>query len=242
MNIIKLDAIDSTNEYLKQLISNTPQPNFTIVTANFQTNGKGQMGSTWSSEENKNLIMSVLVQDVLNNSQDMFYFNMAVALSVHEVLKSFDVPNVTIKWPNDIMSGKYKLGGILIENLIKQDGTILSIIGIGLNVNQTNFQDLPNATSVFNVLGTTLDLDNLLHKIVVKIQYYCQNLFHLKREIFDTYHQNLFRMGSPTAFEDLSEKRFMAIIKNVSLDGRLILQLEDDSLKSFGVKEIKMLL
>ena len=93
MNIIKLDAIDSTNEYLKQLISNKLHQNYTVVTTNFQTNGKGQMGSTWSSEAGKNLTMSILVQDVLNNSQDMFYFNMAVALSVQEVLKSYDVSN-----------------------------------------------------------------------------------------------------------------------------------------------------
>lgn len=242
MNIIKLDAIDSTNEYLKQLISNKLHQNYTVVTANFQTNGKGQMGSTWSSEAGKNLTMSILVQDVLNNSQDMFYFNMAVALSVQEVLKSYDVSNTSIKWPNDIMSGKNKLGGILIENLIKQDGTISSIIGIGLNVNQTNFDGLPNATSVFNVLGTTIDLDDLMLKIVVKIQYYSQNLFHQKREILEKYHQNLFRIGMPSAFEDQSGNRFMAIIKNVSTDGKLIIQLEDDSFKSFGVKEIKMLL
>ncbi|HRG18441.1 MAG TPA: biotin--[acetyl-CoA-carboxylase] ligase [Flavobacterium lutivivi] len=242
MNIIKLDATDSTNEYLKQLTSNNLLPNFTVVTADFQTNGKGQMGSSWSSEAGKNLTMSVLVFDILSGSQDMFYLNMAVALSVQEVLKNFNVPNVAIKWPNDIMSGKQKLGGILIENSIKQDGTISSVIGIGLNVNQSNFENLPNATSVFNVFGKVLDLDTLLEKIVTKIQYYSQNLFYLKREIFDNYHQNLFRIGLPTAFEDQFENRFMAIIKNVSLDGKLNLQLEDDSLKSFGVKEIKMLL
>ncbi len=118
MNIIKLDAIDSTNEYLKQLISNNLLPNFTVVTANFQSKGKGQMGSSWSSEAGKNLTMSILVFDILSDSQDMFYLNMAVALSVQEVLKNFNVPNVAIKWPNDIMSGKQKLGGILIENLL----------------------------------------------------------------------------------------------------------------------------
>lgn len=83
MNIIKLDAIDSTNEYLKQLISNNLQQNYTVVTANFQTNGKGQMGSTWSSEAGKNLTMSKYTDVALGGSVGYkMYFNESIAMEV----------------------------------------------------------------------------------------------------------------------------------------------------------------
>lgn len=241
MNLIKLDAIDSTNVFLKQLLTQQSPPNFTVVCANYQTNGKGQMGSVWDSESGKNLIMSVLVEDVLSNTQEIFTFNKAIALSVLEVLQEFDVPNVSIKWPNDIMSGKYKLGGILIENLIKQNGTISSIVGIGINVNQTNFENLPQASSIINVLNKELSRDELLKKIVFKIKDYSQKIFYLKRDIYENYHKNLFRLGLPTVFEDVSGIKFMGIIKQVSHDGKLVVEVEDGAIHYYDVKEVKML-
>lgn len=242
MNLIKLDAIDSTNVFLKQLLAQQQPPNYTVVCADFQTNGKGQMGSVWNSESGKNLIMSVLVDDVLSSTQEVFTFNMAIALSVFEVLNDYQVPAISIKWPNDIMSGKYKLGGILIENLIKQNGTISSIVGIGLNVNQTNFENLPQASSIVNVLNQELDRDELLKKIVFKIQEYAQNLFYLKREIYENYHKNLFRLGLPTVFEDGAGIKFMGIIKQVSHEGKLAVEAEDGTIRLYDVKEVKMLL
>ena len=121
MSIIKLNAIDSTNDFLKVLSRNQSVDNFTTVVAQKQTNGKGQMGAVWQSEEGKNLIMSVLVKDVLQNVDEIFHLNVAVALSVIQVLEVFNIPNLSVKWPNDIMSDPKKICGILIENSIKSD-------------------------------------------------------------------------------------------------------------------------
>jgi BirA family biotin operon repressor/biotin-[acetyl-CoA-carboxylase] ligase len=114
MSIIKLNAIDSTNDFLKVLSRNQSVDNFTTVVAQKQTNGKGQMGAVWQSEDGKNLIMSVLVKDVLQNVDEIFHLNIAVALSVIQVLEVFNIPNLSVKWPNDIMSDQKKICGILI--------------------------------------------------------------------------------------------------------------------------------
>ena len=150
MIVIKLDAIKSTNEYLKALAKENPLENFTTVIAKNQTNGKGQMGATWISEKGKNLTMSVLVKDVLSSHDAIFSLNASVAIAVVKVLQDLEIPKVSIKWPNDIMADSKKLGGILIESTLKSDGSTISIIGIGLNCNQTNFVNLPKATSFVN--------------------------------------------------------------------------------------------
>src|SRR5659263_304534 len=170
MKLIKLDAIDSTNEFLKGLSSNQTVENFTVVTAENQTKGKGQMGSVWASEPSKNLIMSVLIKYFLLDSSQIFNINIAVSASILQALEECNIPELSIKWPNDIMSYNKKIGGILIENSIKSNGTILSIVGLGLNVNQTNFEHLPKASSLAVICKTNFDKEELLLKIVEKLE------------------------------------------------------------------------
>jgi BirA family biotin operon repressor/biotin-[acetyl-CoA-carboxylase] ligase len=104
MNIIKLNAIDSTNDFLKELSKKQVLENFSVIVTKNQSNGKGQMGATWDSEVGKNLIMSVLVKDILSNIEEIFHLNVAVALSVVQVLEKLNIPKLSIKWPNDILS------------------------------------------------------------------------------------------------------------------------------------------
>ncbi|MEY4037832.1 MAG: hypothetical protein RIR67_142, partial [Bacteroidota bacterium] len=170
MKLIKLDAIDSTNEFLKGLSNKEDLENFTVVTAENQTKGKGQMGAVWNSEVGKNLIMSVLVKDFLSEINEIFNLNIAVATAVITALKKQNIPNLSIKWPNDILSANKKIGGILIENSIKSDGTILSIVGLGLNVNQTNFEGLPKASSLAVVMEHELNKEELLSAIVTQLE------------------------------------------------------------------------
>jgi BirA family biotin operon repressor/biotin-[acetyl-CoA-carboxylase] ligase len=87
MKLIKLDAIDSTNDFLKALASQDELDNFTVVTAENQTKGKGQMGSKWESESGKNLIMSVLVKDFLYDNEQVFNLSVIVSLACNRCLK-----------------------------------------------------------------------------------------------------------------------------------------------------------
>ena len=242
MNIIKLDAIDSTNDYLKELSRTNTLDNFTVVTTDNQTKGKGQMGSVWKSEIGKNLTMSILIKDVLLNVNQIFDLNIAISLSVIEVLKEYSIPKLTIKWPNDIMSDNKKIGGILIENSFKTDNRIESVIGIGLNVNQKEFLNLPKASSLSLISNLEYDLDELISKIYLQIKRNYENLIANKTEfLWENYHQNLFKKGVPMPFEAENGTKFMGIIQGVTKEGKLEILLEDDSLKTFGIKEITIL-
>ena len=162
--------------------------NFTIVTTEEQTAGKGQLGNKWASEIGKNLTFSIFTsyKNVLIANQN--YLNFAVSLAVFDAIKQLNVPNLSIKWPNDILSANKKLAGILIENTLQKDKIISSVIGIGINVNQTLFSvDLPNATSIKNCINTTTNLDVLLMDLQKKIIFYIDQ-FQLQK--FDSLEEN----------------------------------------------------
>ncbi|MEN9337190.1 MAG: putative biotin--[acetyl-CoA-carboxylase] ligase [Bacteroidota bacterium] len=242
MQFIKLDAIGSTNDYLKEISRQNTLENFTTVTAQTQTQGRGQMGSKWETESGKNLIMSVLVKKVLQSPEMIFHLNVAVSASVFTVLKKYEIPNLSIKWPNDILSDHFKLGGILIENLIKSDSEIEAIVGIGLNVNQNDFSHLPQASSLFQVTGQPYNTEVLCHEIVDQLIAYCQLIEKGQNQLlWDFYKAHLFKKGVPMPFETSDGSRFMGIILDVSAQGRLIIQREDDTQVDFGVKEVRLL-
>ncbi len=242
MNLIKLDAIDSTNDFLKGLSNDISTQNFTVVTAQTQTNGKGQMGSKWLSESGKNLIVSILIKNILSDINQIFDLNVAIALSIIEALEKFTIPELSIKWPNDIMSGNKKIAGILIENIIKSDNYINSIIGFGLNVNQTNFKDLPNASSLNIVCNLDFDKEIIFNEIIKSIQKNIKKLENKnKNQLWSLYNEKLFKKGKIMAFENNESQKFMGIIQNVSSSGKLNLLIENDIIKEFEIKEIVMI-
>lgn len=238
MRLVKLGAIGSTNDFLKQMAASGSVENFTAVTAESQSDGRGQMGAKWHSESGKNLIMSVYAVNVIDRVTDIFSVNVTAANAILAVLDALKVPMLTVKWPNDIMSGSKKIGGILIENILKTDGRIESIIGIGLNVNQQNFEGLPKASSIVNVSGVNLEVDELAKAIQTEIS------LRLTKSDFDrewqSYHKNLFKIATPAAFE-IDAVKIMGKIIEVSRDGLLHLELEDGNRRAFAIRQISML-
>jgi len=241
MKLIKLDAIDSTNDFLKGLSSNQLLENLTVVTAENQTKGKGQMGAVWNSEPGKNLIMSVLIADFVTDINRLFDVNIVVSVTIAQALEDFNIPELSIKWPNDIMSYNKKIGGILIENSIKSDGSIHSIAGLGLNVNQINFENLPKASSLAVICKTTFDKENILLTIIEKLEQNIQLWIRNSDLFWSEYSNRLFKKGIPMPFEGQNQQNFMGIIKGVSPVGKLEILLEDDSVSEFDIKEIQML-
>lgn len=242
MKRIKLDAIDSTNDYLKSLCFSQTLENFTIVTAQYQLNGKGQMGAKWDSESSKNLITSILIKNTLQSSNEIFDLNVVVTLAVVSALKKYKIPNLSIKWPNDIMADNKKIGGILIENTFKSNSEIISIVGIGLNVNQTNFDNLPNASSLKIEMNSDFDIEKLLANIIEDIKI---NVSVLKSGLVENlwlqYNKKLFMKGVNTSFATATGEIFSGIIQGVSPFGQLIVLLNNQTVKYFRIKEIQML-
>lgn len=242
MKIIKLNAIDSTNTFLKQLLTHDALENFTIVTAEHQTNGKGQRGATWLIDPGKNLTFSVLYNNETSVNLSVFTLNIVVAISLVEGLQLNSNLNFAIKWPNDILAVNKKVAGILIENCIKSQHKIQSVIGIGVNVNQENFDNLPQASSLFLLENKIIDKDKLLKNIVSRLEFNL-NLLKNTSEVYfwDLYHSYLFKKDIVSTFEDIEGNRFVGKILKVTKEGRLSVELENESKIDFDIKEIKML-
>jgi len=242
MQIIKLSATESTNVYLKNLAFRETLDDFTVVMAQDQYNGRGQIGAKWESEAGKNLTFSILKKDVGLPVLDQFLLNMGVSLAIYDTLHQLYVPDLSIKWPNDILSGRFKICGILIENILS--GTMIqsSIIGIGLNVNQSNFGRLPRASSLKLILGRNLDLDELLHSILENMKRYMAPVFLRDGNTLTfAYGEALFRRNKPSTFKDANDRLFMGFIKGVSAEGKLMVLLEDDVLTEFDLKELQLM-
>jgi BirA family biotin operon repressor/biotin-[acetyl-CoA-carboxylase] ligase len=241
MKLIKLDAIDSTNEFLKRILNDQFVENYTVITAENQTKGKGQMGAVWESEIGKNLIMSVLIKDFLDDISQIFNLNIIVSQTVIQVLQEYKISNLSIKWPNDIMSDTKKIGGILIENSIKNDGTIFSVVGLGLNVNQLHFEHLPRASSLAAISNRFFDKEELLFSIVEGIKKNIQSWQEQSSWMKQKYSDHLFKKRVPMPFQDSKGQKFMGIIQGVSLIGKLQILLENDAIAEFDLKEIQLL-
>lgn len=243
MKIIKLDAIDSTNSFLKDLAQNSSLEDYTIVVTQSQTSGRGQMNQSWHSEPHKNLTFSIFTRFKNLQIEHQPYLNFAVSLAIFEVLESLSVPNLSIKWPNDIMSGTKKICGILIETTFTKRRIKNTVMGIGLNVNQTLFPEtLPNASSLRLILQREFDLDTIMHQLINRIQSKIKDLEQQNFElIYEKYHQNLYAKNVPMAFKnEKTQLFFMGMIQGVATNGNLLVQLEDDSVVEFGIKEISL--
>ena len=145
-DIIWLERVDSTNDEARRHISEID--NLSVVSALEQTKGRGQRGNTWLSMPGENLTFSLIVKDFRIKANEQSAISQATALSLTKLLGRHGI-EARIKWPNDIYAGDNKICGILIENSLKGMEIDWSIIGIGLNVNQTSFpEDLPNPTSM----------------------------------------------------------------------------------------------
>ncbi|WP_115170199.1 biotin--[acetyl-CoA-carboxylase] ligase [Sphingobacterium spiritivorum] len=140
LNLIKLDRVASTNDYLREQLSNfKPLAEGSAIMATEQFQGKGQRGNIWRSEPGKNLTLSILLYPSFLDISKQFFLNVVISLGIAKWLQAQTKAQITVKWPNDIMANQQKICGILIENQIKKDSISSSITGMGININQTDF-------------------------------------------------------------------------------------------------------
>ena len=234
MHIIKLDAIDSTNDYLRKLILEKKPTTPTVVMSQYQKKGKGQRGQVWTSQAGKNLMFSLYLPNFTLPTKEVFSINKIVSVCLLHWLSSFQIPNICVKWPNDILSGDSKLAGILIESNVLQSTANSIIIGIGLNVNQVEFQNLPNATSMQLLTGTNYDIDTLLLSLTTKL---IECLTHPIKNCNDDYHKYLYGLGQSRFFLK-DNKTFEGIIQSVNSEGKLVLETTAGE-QVFDVKELQ---
>lgn len=243
MKIIKLNAIDSTNTYLKNLSKNVDLNDSTIVITDNQTAGRGQMGAVWQSSMGQSLTFSMFKRLKHLHIEEHSKIAFSVSLGVLNALKKMQVPSVSIKWPNDIMSYQQKLCGILIENQLEGNEIKSAIIGIGVNVNVVEFFfGLQTATSMKLVTGNTFNLDEVFQNIVKEVNEQFQFIEKKDNTVLrEKYEAALFRKNTVSGFQNLDGKIFNGMIKGVTQSGELLIETDNEILERYELKQIKML-
>ena len=243
MKIIKLSAIDSTNNYLLGILRKERVEDVTVVVAEDQNKGRGQRDNKWVSSPQKSLTFSVFKRFYDWPVVHQFYISMVVTLGIKKVLDEYGIPDVTIKWPNDIMSRSKKLAGILIENQFKGSKVISSVIGIGMNVNEDHFDDLPMATSLYLTSGIQFSREQLLldmiSSIITELDRLNENDLKSNQMKFEQY---LYKRGVVSVFREPQGKPFNGCILGVSESGELKIECEDEKVRTFKTKEIEYLI
>ena len=236
MQIIKLDATDSTNDHLRQMLLANEVATPTVVSSLFQKKGKGQRGQVWTSQAGKNLMFSLYIPNLTRSADQLFSIHKIVSVCLADWLLSLSIPNISVKWPNDILSGNKKLGGILVESSVQNSTAKSIIVGMGINVNQIRFPQLPNATSMRLCTKKTYDLDALLLSVVPQL---IERLTLPGKDWDAAYQQSLYGLNQKRRFIR-GKHEFEAIIRSVSTEGKLVLETETGE-QFFEVKELKFM-
>lgn len=240
MQVIKLNATDSTNAHLKRMNTLETLPDFTVVQAIRQTAGRGQMGARWEAEDGKNLTFSLLKRFAVLPAQRHFTLNATISLSIYTALQNLKIPELSLKWPNDILSGNRKLCGILVENQLQGANISQSIIGIGLNVNQTTFLNLPGATSIKLITKRDFELDQVLSVLLNRLETDLMTLGSRDlNNILVEYEKYLYLKDTSAGFKRKDGIQFKGTIRGVSPEGLLQIEHTDGSVESFANKEVQ---
>lgn len=238
--IVYLDAIDSTNNYAANLLKQTKVVNGTIILTKRQENGKGQRGTTWQSEPEKNLICSTIIFPHIG-VKEVFTLNMITSLAVVDLLSDECISNIGLKWPNDVYVGHKKIAGILIETQLAGPAIKSAIIGLGLNVNQEKFYGSFEPTSMILERGFATNIDRLVKSYWEKLRFYIELYDTAGREsILERYYKQLIGYKRIQQFEDESGP-FEGEIIGVDQFGRLCIRKNDGHNYTYQIKEVKQI-
>lgn len=233
------DLVDSTNSQAKILLSNSRPVEGTVIIAHTQQQGKGQFGNQWATVGGQNLTFSTILYPKFVPAKRQFLLSQAVALGIRDALEPYLPQPTYIKWPNDIISSDKKICGVLIENSLQGDKLADSIIGIGINVNQADFEGLPQAASLHTLTGRVFDLDKVLHRVLSCIEgYYLLLLANRETNIEQAYLKHLFKINQPATFE-ASGRQFEGTIRGIDGSGRLLVE-DANAIKPYALKEITL--
>ncbi len=241
-NIIQLEEVSSTNTYAAKLLKEGRPDEGSMISAGYQTSGKGQGTNSWESEADKNILASIIFYPDFLPVSEQFSLSMTVALGIIDFLGNF-LPReeLFIKWPNDIYFGNKKIGGILINIEVMGDRFEYVIAGIGININQTSFSSqIPNPVSLSNISGENYSLQDMtssLHNHLTDRYNHLKQISYAQLRL--EYHQNLLGMGEWRDF-NYQNKQIEGKIKGINEFGHLILDTESGLIEC-DLKEVEYL-
>ena len=249
MKRIRYKQLASTNSHIKEMLqSDSMLPHFTVISTDYQTSGRGQRENRWESCEGQNLLFSILLCPEEFKASEAFAISRIVSVAIAKWLATY-IDNVSIKWPNDIYCGDKKICGILIENSMMGLNISTSIVGVGININQTVFSSfIPNPTSLSLITGKNYVIEDMLNGVLIEIEKQYNSYFSgISDEINALYHNMLYRLNIPSKYNIVnsfaSTKRAeVATIVGVEPNGCLMLKHSDETVCSYAFKEVEFIL
>lgn len=228
----------STNVSLAEICSKGITENLTSVYSSFQTDGRGQRGNKWESEDGKNLLFSFVIFPKELPARKHFILLQITALALFDTLSEY-TEGISIKWPNDIYWKDKKICGTLIENDLSGMNIERSISGTGVNLNQKIFRsDAPNPVSLSLITGQEYNIETVLHKIMTYASGYYRMYENGENEtIRKKYFDAIYRKDGFHTYKD-GNGTFEAVIENIEEDGRLVLKDRDGNVKKYLFKEV----
>ena len=237
-----LEEADSTNNVL---LGHIPDyDNLSVVAAVNQTAGRGQRGNRWISAPGDNLTFSLLLKPERLPAREVMAITCLATLTVRDTLRGEGVPAV-IKWPNDIYVGKRKICGMLVENGLAGPDIAWSVVGIGINLNQTQFPgEVLNPISLKRLTGRSYALEPFLEKVCGELEKRLPELDSREGRdgLREAYERDLFQKDSPATYRDLATgEEFSGIIRGITPEGLLRVEAEGHE-RTFGFKEVGYIL
>jgi len=238
-NRIILNEIDSTNQFLLDLNKTTNLNTPIVVTTDYQFQGRGRKSKSWDSERGKNLLISILFKHDLSINEQ-FNFSMLISLAISDFISFYVKKDISIKWPNDIMIKNKKVAGFIIDNIVADSIIHTSVLGVGININQTTFNKyLPQATSLSLENQYEYHLNEIKESFLSCVEKRYKS-FLSKSYSLNEYNDMLYLRNKFLLFE-IDNVKLNAKIINVNDSGKIILMFENKKLKSFGVNDIRFL-
>ena len=243
MRIKWMEEVDSTNNELLRHIRDAD--NLSVIAAVNQTAGRGQRGNRWVSAPGDNLTFSFILKPSALPAREVMAVTCLATLAVRAALREEGVPAV-IKWPNDIYVGKKKICGMLVENGLDGTDIAWSVVGIGINLNQTVFPgEVMNATSLKRLTGRTYVPDQFLKKVCHALEALLPDLETEtgRNDLRAAYEQDLYQKDSPAPYRNLATgAEFTGIIRGITPEGLLRIEKAEGPEKTFGFKEVSYIL
>jgi len=236
--LIHLPVTDSTNSYLLRRIAGKDKPGELFVRADYQESGKGRGEHTWFSSPGKNLLFSWLAFPAFLSASEQFRMSKAVALALAGVLDKY-IEGVKLKWPNDLIAGNRKIGGILIESSLTADRINYMVSGIGLNINEDSFPEFPfPATSLYLETGRVFDLAGIF-RLITEGLYSWYDLLQSEEgeKVDEQYLQRLYRINEESLFET-KEEQFRARLTGVDAYGQAVIEMADGKTEIYAYGDL----
>jgi BirA family biotin operon repressor/biotin-[acetyl-CoA-carboxylase] ligase len=237
MNIIKVGATNSTSTLIAKLFRSGETEIPSALYAVDQTGGRGRQERPWNSEPGKNLTISYVLPDFGVSAESVFRAMRQITWSVLQVLETSGVSDLSVKWPNDIMAGDRKIAGILMERSLRQGKSSFVILGVGINVNQVDFETEFKATSMREITGKVFNIDVLAYLLSDAVE---DTLLKNETVTIDQFHQKLYGINQRHRWQ-LGDDFIEATLVGVSEDGSVYLRSSKGGTLRFTSEEIRMI-